>query len=63
VVWHNNRIFCCCFEVLGFEHRAFTLSHSTSPFFLCWLFQDKVSWTICLTGFKLRSFWSLPLST
>jgi hypothetical protein len=29
-----NHSFCCCgcFAVLGFELRAFTLSHSTSPF-------------------------------
>jgi hypothetical protein len=34
-------VLCCfvlfCFSVLGFELRAYTLSHSTSPF-LCWVF-------------------------
>jgi hypothetical protein len=33
--------------VLGLELRAFTLSHSTSPFCVRY-FQDRVSWTICL---------------
>jgi hypothetical protein len=33
--------------VLGFELRAYTLSHSTS-LILCWVFfQGRVSWTIC----------------
>jgi hypothetical protein len=32
--------------VLGLELRAYTLSHSTSPFFVCY-FQDRVSQTIC----------------
>jgi hypothetical protein len=31
----NNFFF---FLVLGFELRAYTLSHSTSPFFLWWVF-------------------------
>jgi ABC-type Fe3+ transport system permease subunit len=36
------------FVVLGLEFRAFTLSHSTSPF--CdGYFWDRVSWTICLS--------------
>jgi hypothetical protein len=26
------------FEVLGFEHRAYTLSHSTSPIFVTGIF-------------------------
>jgi hypothetical protein len=26
------------FEVLGFEVGAYTLSHSTGPVFLCWVF-------------------------
>jgi hypothetical protein len=35
------------FSVLGLELRAYTLSHSTIPSFLWWVFQDRVSWTIC----------------
>jgi hypothetical protein len=35
------------FVVKGLEFRAYTLSHSTSPF-LWWVFQDKVSQTIFL---------------
>jgi hypothetical protein len=35
------------FLVLGFELRAYTLSHSTSPF-LWWAFWCRVSQTICL---------------
>jgi hypothetical protein len=34
------------FAVLGFELRAYTLSHSTSTF-LWWVFWDRVSRTIC----------------
>jgi hypothetical protein len=43
------------FSVLGFELKAYTLSHSTSPFFVCVMgfFQDRVSQTICQAGFKL----------
>jgi hypothetical protein len=40
--------------VLGFELRAYTLSHSTSPF--CdGFFQDRVSPTISLAEFELQS--------
>jgi hypothetical protein len=35
------------FVVLGLELRAYTLSHSTSPFFCDRVFWDRVSWTIC----------------
>jgi hypothetical protein len=37
------------FEVLEFELRAYTLSHSTSLVFACvwWVFWDRVSWTVC----------------
>jgi hypothetical protein len=35
------------FEVLGIESRAFTLSHSTIPFFCDGYFRDRVSWTLC----------------
>jgi hypothetical protein len=41
------------FAVLGLELRAHTLSHSTSPF-LWWVFQDRVSWTICLGRLRTR---------
>jgi hypothetical protein len=40
-------VFFFFFAVLGFELRAYTLSHSTSPY-LRWVFWDRVSWTICL---------------
>jgi hypothetical protein len=33
---------------LEFELRAYTLSHSTSSFFVMVIFQDRVSRTICL---------------
>jgi hypothetical protein len=36
------------FVVLGFELWAYTLRHSTSPFFVKGVFQDRVSQTICL---------------
>jgi hypothetical protein len=36
------------FAVLGFELRAYTLSHFTSPFFCDGFFWDRVSRTICL---------------
>jgi hypothetical protein len=41
-------LFIYLFAVVGFELRAYTLSHSTSPFFVvgCF-FQDRVSWTTC----------------
>jgi hypothetical protein len=35
------------FEVLDLELRAYTLSHSTSPFMMGF-FRDRVSRTICL---------------
>jgi hypothetical protein len=36
------------FPVLGFELRAYTLSHSTSPFFVMgFFFQDRVLQPIC----------------
>jgi hypothetical protein len=39
-------LFFFFFVVPGFELRAYTLNHSTSPF-LWWYFWDRVSWTIC----------------
>jgi hypothetical protein len=41
-------LFFFLFAVLGFELRAFTLSHSTSPFFCDGFFWDRVLRTICL---------------
>jgi hypothetical protein len=35
------------FSVLGFELKAYTLSHSISPFFCDCFFLDRVSKTIC----------------
>jgi hypothetical protein len=41
--------FCFCFfVVLGLELRAYTLSHSTSPFLCDVFFRDRVSQTVCL---------------
>jgi hypothetical protein len=55
-------ILCVCFlfffVVLGLELRAFTLSHSTSPF-LWRVLWDRVSQTICGSGLKPQSSWSL----
>jgi hypothetical protein len=41
-------LFYFVFAVLGLELRAYTSSHSTSPFMCDRLFQDRVSGTICL---------------
>jgi hypothetical protein len=44
------------FAVLGFEHRAFTLSHSTSPFLCCFFFFQIGSHELfAQTGFEPRS--------
>jgi hypothetical protein len=45
-------LFLFYFEVLGFELRAHTLSHSTSPFSVMLIFQDRVS-LFARAGFKL----------
>jgi hypothetical protein len=37
-----------CFSVLGFELKAFTLSHSTSPFFVMVFYEIGARGTICL---------------
>jgi hypothetical protein len=34
-------------SVLGFEIKAYTLSHSSNPFFCIGYFQDRVLQTIC----------------
>jgi hypothetical protein len=40
--------FIYLFAVLGFELRVYTLSHSTSPFFVMdFFFSDRVSRTVC----------------
>jgi hypothetical protein len=36
-------LFCFCLPVVGLELRAYTLSHSTSHFFLWWIFSRWVS--------------------
>jgi hypothetical protein len=42
-------LFFFFFEVLGLELRAYTLSHSTNPFFfVLGVFRDRVLRTICL---------------
>jgi hypothetical protein len=43
-------LFVClfvCFAVLGFELRAYTFSHSTSPFFVMGFFWERISQVIC----------------
>jgi hypothetical protein len=45
------------FVVLGFEFRAYTLSHSTSPFFYDFFFPNRVSQTICPAVLELQSSW------
>jgi hypothetical protein len=47
------------FEVLGFELRAYTLSHSTSPF-LWFFFWYWVSRLFAQAGLEPWSSWSLP---
>jgi hypothetical protein len=53
--WFSIRFlfFYFFFVVLGFELKAYTLSHSPSPFFYDGFFRDK-------TGLKSWSSWSLP---
>jgi hypothetical protein len=41
--------------VLGFEVRAYTLSHSTSPFFVMEFFEIGSHELFALAGFKPRS--------
>jgi hypothetical protein len=48
------------FVVLGFELRAHTLSHSTSPFFVMGFFEIGSCKLFPWAGFKPRSSWSLP---
>jgi hypothetical protein len=47
------------FPVLGFELRAYPLSHSTSPF-LWWVFKIRCHNLFALSGFEPWSSWSLP---
>jgi hypothetical protein len=44
----SSLLFFFLFAVLGFELRAYTISHSTSTC-LWWFFQDRVSKTVCLS--------------
>jgi hypothetical protein len=46
ILWYL-KCFIFIFSILGFELRVFTLSHSTSTFFVIF-FLDRVSWIICL---------------
>jgi hypothetical protein len=48
------------FAVLGFELRAFILSHSTSPFFVLGFFEIGSQELFAQAGFELRSSRSLP---
>jgi hypothetical protein len=52
------------FVVLGFELRAFTLSHSTSPifffFFVMGIFEIGSHELVAWDDFKSQSSWSLP---
>jgi hypothetical protein len=42
-------LFFFFFSALAFELRVYTLSHFTSPFFLCWVFSEIGSYgTVCL---------------
>jgi hypothetical protein len=41
-------LFFFFFEVLGFELRAYTLSHYHQPIFVMGFFQGRVSQAICL---------------
>jgi hypothetical protein len=43
-------------KVLGFELRAYTLSHSTSPFFVMGVFEILLYKVFAQAGFKLQSF-------
>jgi hypothetical protein len=40
---HTTFFFFFFFAVLGFKLRAYTLSHSTSPFFVKVFFRNRVS--------------------
>jgi hypothetical protein len=43
------------FFLLGLEHRAYTLSHSTSPFFVCFFFKIRSLKLFAWAGFESRS--------
>jgi hypothetical protein len=49
----------CMHMVVGLELRAYTLSHSTSPF-IEGFFEIESLELFSWAGFKLRSSWSLP---
>jgi hypothetical protein len=48
-------VFVCFFEVLGFELRAYTLSHSTNPFFVKGVFEIASRKLFAWAGFELQS--------
>jgi hypothetical protein len=55
-----NLIFFFFFAVLGFEFRAYTLIHSTSPFFVIGISQIGSHKLFAWAGLKPWSSWSLP---
>jgi hypothetical protein len=55
-------IYIYIFAVLWFELRAFTLSHSASPFFFFFFFYIMSPKLFAQTGFKPQSFSYLPRS-
>jgi hypothetical protein len=46
---------CLFFVVLGFELRAYTLNHSTTPFFIMGFFEIGSHELFARTGFEPRS--------
>jgi hypothetical protein len=51
---------CFCFVVQRLDLRAFTLSQSTSPFFVIRVFEIGFYESFAQAGFTLWSSWSLP---
>jgi hypothetical protein len=51
------------FSVLVFELRAYTLSYSTSPFFVMGFFPGKVSELFAWANFEPQSSYLCPLSS
>jgi hypothetical protein len=53
--WWVFFVLFCFFEVPGFELRAFTLSHPTSPIFVKVFFEIGSCELFAQSGFELRS--------
>jgi hypothetical protein len=53
--WLLACFFFFFFPVLEFEFRAYTLNHSTSPFFVMAFFEIGSHEPFARTGFELRS--------